>query len=117
MNVYSLGLNSLVASQYSDARPDHKDRLTPCSSRYQLWQPPVCHTVVDRSSCNSSLNRSCAERVGASAAAPALSAAAIASATYPICASIMNTTELCPNPVFGPSSRNRLGTSATVTPR
>ena len=29
----------------------------------------------------------------------------------------MNTTELCPSPVLGPSRKNRLGTSATVMPR
>ncbi|CFS45249.1 Uncharacterised protein [Mycobacterium tuberculosis] len=29
----------------------------------------------------------------------------------------MNTTELCPSPVFGPSRKNRLGMLATVIPR
>src|SRR5262249_32638561 len=77
-NRYSDGLKSRVASQYSAASPDHSERLTPCSSRYQLLQPPVFHTVVERSFCSFSLNRSCASRVGATACAPASSTAAIA---------------------------------------
>ena len=79
--LYSEGLKLRVANQYSEAKPDQSERLTPCSSIYQLRQPPVFHTVVDRSCCSSSLNRSCAARVGATACAPTLSAAAIAAAT------------------------------------
>src|SRR6516165_8474436 len=41
---YSLGLRSCVASQYCQVIPLHRARLTPCSSRYQLRQPPVFHT-------------------------------------------------------------------------
>ena len=52
--------------QYCQVIPLHSVRLTPCSSRYQLWHPPVFHTVVDRSDCSFSLNRSWAARVGAS---------------------------------------------------
>jgi hypothetical protein len=37
--------------------------------------------------------------------------------TYSIWASIIRTTEVLPRPVFGPSSRNRLGKPATATPR
>src|SRR3954454_12241960 len=54
-NLYSEALNLRVASQYCHVIPLHSVRFTPCSSRYQLRQPPVFHTVPANAPCNSSL--------------------------------------------------------------
>src|SRR6476620_10304051 len=54
-NAYSDGSKRRVASQYCHVIPLHSVRLTPCSSIYQLRQPPVLQTVPARSPCNSSL--------------------------------------------------------------
>src|ERR1700730_550464 len=54
-NLYSDALNLRVAIQYCHVIPLHSVRFTPCSSRYQLRQPPVFHTVPANSPCNSSL--------------------------------------------------------------
>jgi hypothetical protein len=54
-------------------------------------------------------NRACALSRGARPAAPVCSTRRIAWATYRIWDSIMNTTELCPSAVFGPSRKNRFG--------
>src|SRR6202041_1769861 len=80
-NLYSASLSERVSRQYCQVMPLHRVRLTPWSSRYQLLQPPVFHTEPASLLCNSVLDRSCAVRLGASACAPALSTAAIASAT------------------------------------
>src|SRR6201995_927719 len=80
-NLYSASFSLRVSRQYCHVIPPHSVRLTPCSSRYQLLQPPVFHTEPASLVCSSSLDRFCAERLGANACAPDLSTAAIASAT------------------------------------
>src|SRR4029450_3572608 len=80
-NMYSEAFSDWVARQYCHVIPLHRVRLTPCSSRSQLRQPPVFHTEPARSRCSSSLYRCWAAALGASACAPYLSTAAIAFAT------------------------------------
>src|SRR5262245_63921246 len=80
-NTYSDGLSDRVVRQYCQVIPLHSVRLTPCSSRYQLRQPPVFHTEPAKSCCSSSLYRCWAAGLGANACAPYLSTVAMACAT------------------------------------
>ena len=81
---------------------------------YQLRQPPVFHTVVARSLCSSSLYRSCAAR-GCQRLRAHLSAAAMAGDVVDLRLDHEHH-RVVPQPVLGPSRRNRLGMSATAMP-
>ncbi len=78
-------------------------------SRYQLRQPPAVHTLplVPRST--SARKRSCASARGSIADRPVCRRHSSASIRYSTWASIINSTELWPRPVFGPSRKNRFG--------
>jgi hypothetical protein len=91
-------------------------RLTPSVSRYQLVQPPSLHTARPRRRWIRSLKRRSTDALTSIVFAFCRASSRKQLITCWTWVSIMKMTELCPRPVFGPSSRKKFGNPATVTP-
>lgn len=94
----------------------HSVTLRPWSSRYQLAQPPVLHTVRFMRSCRSSTYAFCTSARGSALRMSPVFIRLTASTMYSACDSIMKTMLEWPRPVFGPTTKKKFGKPLTAVP-